>query len=210
MMLFAAADPSIPGDPGEVFPTCLRRPCLFSHKRKDRGEKSAWTRLVRAAGAIQVSTNFLVAANTHTHPAGAMVRAACYGTPDLNAAAFEQLGEISFAVKIFKTVRFCRDSVGADAHIGPLGSYGFAEDFRKNGAFCRVDVGIDPYKSLSDSVENPELLQASREKSRKTEAVFPESTIIRAGEQKCDDLGVLRSAENISPVHALYFFHASC
>ena len=33
----------------KAFPTCLRRPYLFSRKRKDRGEKSAWTRLVHAA-----------------------------------------------------------------------------------------------------------------------------------------------------------------
>ena len=37
-------------------------------------------------------------------------------------------------------------SVGADAHIGPLGSYEFAEDYRKNGVFFRADVGIGPYK----------------------------------------------------------------
>ena len=41
-----------------------------------------------------------------------------------------------------------QSSVGADAHIGPLGSYEFAIDFRKNGAICRVDVGIDPYEAL--------------------------------------------------------------
>ena len=37
-------------------------------------------------------------------------------------------------------------SVGAEAHIGPLGNYEFAADYRKNGAFCRADVGIGPYK----------------------------------------------------------------
>ena len=66
-----------------AFPTCLRRPYLFSCKRKDRGEKSAWTRLVRAADTIQVSTNFIVVANTHRYLTTAMVRAACYGTPNL-------------------------------------------------------------------------------------------------------------------------------
>ena len=67
----------------KAFPTCLRRPYLFSCKRKDRGEKSAWTRLVRAADTIQVSTNFIVVANTHRYLTTAMVRAACYGTPNL-------------------------------------------------------------------------------------------------------------------------------
>ena len=62
--------------------------------------------------------------------------------------------------------------VGADAHIGPLGSHEFAVDYRKNGAFRRADVGIGPYKSYSDSVGNFELLQITRERSKKTEAVF--------------------------------------
>ena len=36
--------------PSRPFPTCLRRPYLFSHKRKDMEEKSAWKRLVHSAG----------------------------------------------------------------------------------------------------------------------------------------------------------------
>ena len=42
----------------------------------------------------------------------------------------------------------------------------------KIGAFCRVDVGIDPYNACTDSVRNFELFLVSREKSRKTKAVF--------------------------------------
>ena len=61
----------------KAFPTCLRRPYLFSRKRKDRGEKSAWTRLGRAAGTIQARIDFSVVTNTHSRPAGAMIRAAC-------------------------------------------------------------------------------------------------------------------------------------
>ena len=45
--------------------------------------------------------------------------------------------------------KFSQYSVGADAHIGPLGSYEFAADFRKNGAICRADVGIGPYGETS-------------------------------------------------------------
>ena len=56
---------------------------LFSRKRKDRGEKSAWTRLGRAAGTIQARIDFSVVTNTHSRPAGAMIRAACYGIPNL-------------------------------------------------------------------------------------------------------------------------------
>ena len=67
----------------EAFPTCLRRPYLFSRKRKDRGEKRAWTRLGRAAGTIQARIDFSVVTNTHSRPAGAMIRAACYRIPNL-------------------------------------------------------------------------------------------------------------------------------
>ena len=36
-------------------------------------------------------------------------------------------------------------SVGADAHIGPLGSYEFAEDFRKKRYIPRADRVVRPY-----------------------------------------------------------------
>ena len=36
-------------------------------------------------------------------------------------------------------------SVGADAHIGPLGSYEFAEDFRKKRYILRADRGVRHY-----------------------------------------------------------------
>jgi len=65
---------------------------IFSALPEKMGEKrGAWLRLVRAAGAIQTSTDFSVAANTPNHLTGAMVRAACYGTPNLLAVAFEWL-----------------------------------------------------------------------------------------------------------------------
>ena len=37
-------------------------------------------------------------------------------------------------------------SVGADAHIGPLGSYEFAEDSRKIGTSCGWTRGVRPYR----------------------------------------------------------------
>ena len=67
------------------FPTCLRRPYLFPCAGKDRGEKDAWLRLAHIANAIQTSPDFLVGTNTRTHPTGATVRAACYGTQNLQA-----------------------------------------------------------------------------------------------------------------------------
>ena len=35
-------------------------------------------------------------------------------------------------------------TVGADAHIGPLGSYEFAADFCKNAASCRAEQSPAP------------------------------------------------------------------
>ena len=63
---------------------------FFSALPEKKGEKrGAWTRLVRAAGTIQASTNVSIVTNTHTHPTGALVRAACHGAPGLIAVAFE-------------------------------------------------------------------------------------------------------------------------
>ncbi len=44
-----SAQPRLRGCIKFAIACCLRRPYLFSRKRKDRGEKSAWTRLVHAA-----------------------------------------------------------------------------------------------------------------------------------------------------------------
>ena len=40
-------------------------------------------------------------------------------------------------------------SVGADAHIGPLGSYEFAEDFRKKRYILRADRVVRPYEGCA-------------------------------------------------------------
>ena len=63
-------------------PACLRRPYLFSRKRKDMGEKSAWTRGA-SCGCNSGKPWFSGVTNTQTHPTDAKVRAACYGTPKL-------------------------------------------------------------------------------------------------------------------------------
>ena len=82
--------------------------------------------------------------------------------------------------------------VGADDSVGPLGSCEFAEQFCKKqvqtaGSMCtgkrqshirnapssRTAVaGIDPYEAYKYSARRFELLQISRERSTKTEAVF--------------------------------------
>ena len=60
----------------------------FLPQEKRYGKKSAWARLAHPADIVRVSTEFLVVTNTHTHLTGAMVRAACYGAPNLIAVAF--------------------------------------------------------------------------------------------------------------------------
>ena len=78
--------------PSRPFSTSLRRPLLFRLAGKEEGRKGALGYgLVRAAGAVQGSTCFIAVTNTRTYPTGAMVRAACYGTTDLQIIAFELL-----------------------------------------------------------------------------------------------------------------------
>ena len=74
-----------------VFSTSLAAP-FFPPCRKRRGEKrGAGVRFGACCGAVQGSTCFIAVTNTRTHPTGAMVRAACYGTTDLQIIAFELL-----------------------------------------------------------------------------------------------------------------------
>ena len=55
----------------------LRRPYLFSRKRKDRGEKRAWTRLVRAASEFRLEPIFQASFHTRL-----TLRASDYAPPD--------------------------------------------------------------------------------------------------------------------------------
>mgnify|MGYP003179063173 CR=1 FL=1 len=52
------------------------------------------------------------------------------------------------------------------------GSTNLPQISEKNSAFCRVDVGIDLYETFSRNVRKFELFLVSRERSKKTEAVF--------------------------------------
>ena len=63
----------------------------FLSQEKRYGKKSAWTRLAHPADIVRVSTEFLVVTNAHTHLTGTMVRAACYGSPNLRVVALEYL-----------------------------------------------------------------------------------------------------------------------
>ena len=89
---------------------------IFSALPEKMGKKrGAGLRLVYPAGAVHASTRFIVAASTHTHPTGAMVRAACYGTPNLQAAAIQYLRRKRFAFEICKAVQLRRSPLKASS-----------------------------------------------------------------------------------------------
>ncbi len=89
---------------------------IFSALPEKMGKKrGAGLRLVHPAGAVHASTRFIVAASTHTHPTGAMVRAACYGTPNLQAAAIQYLRRKRFAFEICKAVQLRRSPLKASS-----------------------------------------------------------------------------------------------
>ena len=71
--------------------SCLRRPHLFRLAGKDRGEKGRLDAFGVYCGYGLGKSLFLGITNTHTHLTSALVRAACYGTSDLQVAAFEWL-----------------------------------------------------------------------------------------------------------------------
>ena len=109
--------------------------------------------------------------------------------------------------------------VGADDSVGPLGSCEFAEQFCKKqvqtaGSMCtgkrqshirnapssRTAVaGIDPYEAYKYSARRFELFQISRERSKKTEAVFLVGSRRAGGKSKS-----LR-ASNCKPAKRLQF-----
>ena len=69
--------------PSWSFLTRLRRPYLFRLAGKDRGEKGRLGTRGASCGAIQAGILFTDITNTRTHPTGDLVRAACYGAPNL-------------------------------------------------------------------------------------------------------------------------------
>ena len=90
------------------FLTRLRRPHLFSRKRKDRGEKSAWVRLVHSASEFKQEPMFQ--ASFHTRVTS---RASWYAPPDTGVSnlilvASEQLLSIEGAVEIQMDFTFSR------------------------------------------------------------------------------------------------------
>ena len=93
------------------FLTRLRRPNLFSRKRKDWGEKSAWTRLAHAASEFRRAPIFRVSFHTRL-----TLRASWYAPPDtgvsdLWAVALEYLLSIEGADQTYWSAPFCGEVI---------------------------------------------------------------------------------------------------
>ena len=97
---------------------CLRRPYLFSRKRKDRGEKSAWRRGVHSASEFRRTPMFRASFHTIL-----ILRMSWYAPPDTGASdlipvAVERLPSIEGAVKIQIICTFLRGVLGLYAPTG--------------------------------------------------------------------------------------------
>ena len=95
--------------PSWSFLTRLRRPYLFSRKRKDRGEKSAWGRGVLPASEFRREPG--LQASFHS---GVTLRASDYAPPDtevsdLQLVAVERLLSIEGALEIQMNFTFLRE-----------------------------------------------------------------------------------------------------
>ena len=102
--------------PSWSFLTRLRRPYLFSRKRKDRGEKSAWMRLVRSASEFKQAPSFGLAFHMVL-----TLWASYYAPPDtgvssLRLVAVERLPSIEGAMEIWMG----KTSLRADSSVAAL------------------------------------------------------------------------------------------
>ena len=97
--------------PSWSFLTRLRRPYLFSRKRKDRGEKRAWTRLVRAASEFRLEPIFQASFHTIV-----TLRAFDYAPPDTGVSDL-QLVAVEYLPSIEGAGRICRS---APSRVGVL------------------------------------------------------------------------------------------
>ena len=100
------------------FLTRLRRPYLFSRKRKDRGEKSAWRRGVHSASEFRRTPMFRASFHTIL-----TLRMSWYAPPDTGASdlipvAVERLPSIEGVVKIQIICTFLRGVLGLYAPNG--------------------------------------------------------------------------------------------
>ena len=106
--------------PSWSFLTCLRRPYLFSRKRKDRGEKSAGTRLVLPASEFRQVPMFQASFHSIVTSRASWYAPPDTGVSDLQLVAVERLPSIEGAVEIFMDVTFSRgDNLSASLRSAP-------------------------------------------------------------------------------------------
>ena len=116
---------------------------------------------MRAAGAIQAGSDYLVSANTPSRLTSAVVRAACYATTDLRIVAFEWLRKNALRSKFAELYEFA-----AEAPKPPLaapraarGGVIFEEndggDMLQNSECSEISGVRIPTVSFADSVPTP-------------------------------------------------------
>ena len=125
--------------PSWSFLTRLRRPYLFSRKRKDRGEKSAWTRLVRSASEFRQASMFWMSFHTRL-----TLRASWYappdtGVPNLQLVSVEYLPSIEGALEIQMNVTFLRGKAPLPGADSPYQGEMSRRDKRGRDAVCEAD-----------------------------------------------------------------------
>ena len=98
------------------FLTRLRRPYLFSRKRKDRGEKSAWTRLVHAASEFWWEPMFQASFHSIVTLRVSAARRLIRGVSDLQLVALERLPSIEGSAEILIGATFLRGSITSPPH----------------------------------------------------------------------------------------------
>ena len=94
--------------PSWSFLTRLRRPYLFSRERKDRGEKSAWMRLVHSASDFRQAPGFWRSFHSEVTSRASWYAPPDTGVPNLQPVAVEYLPSIEGALEIQMDVTFLR------------------------------------------------------------------------------------------------------
>ena len=128
--------------PSWSFLTRLRRPYLFPCAGKDRGEKGAWMRLVLSASDFRQAPSFWMSFHSEVTSRASWYAPPDTGVPNLQLVALERLPSIEGAGEILIDVTFLRGSLQGRGSAPP------------------------------ETFPIFERYQLSREKSRKTEAVF--------------------------------------
>ena len=105
--------------PSRPFLSRLRRPYLFSRKRKDRGEKSAWIRLVQPASEFRQLPMFRASFHSRATSRATYYAPPDTGVPNLQLVAVEYLLKIEGAGRICRSAPFCGEGFCICTHQMP-------------------------------------------------------------------------------------------